>query len=263
MTRGMRGGPGPDHPTAPIHADVGLVAEHRHRAVYTPDPIRRRPGLGVFHRPACVIRQCLSDHWRSIDEFPPARFRGLFAQSSGTRPSRSARFSSSVFRCFGAATTVASTICPPMAMKLADRRRASKRRKSASIAGTPSSVARVGASRKFQIEFASGTRSASDSPRKRPGRQPILDQKFRPLIRQRMARLEDQDPEHKHVILGRPATLRAIRPRHGALQFGSEHLEIHQRVHPLEIDSLRREIPKSLLDVEKSRLAPHDPSPAE
>jgi hypothetical protein len=35
------------------------------------------------------------------------------------------------------------------------------------IAGTPSVCAVVSASRKFQIEFASGTRSASVSPRKR------------------------------------------------------------------------------------------------
>ena len=45
-----------------------------------------------------------------------ASFAGFAAQASGMRPSFSARFSSSVLRCFGAATTVASTICPPMAM---------------------------------------------------------------------------------------------------------------------------------------------------
>ena len=45
-----------------------------------------------------------------------ASFAGFRAQASGMRPSYSARFSSSVLRCFGAATTVASTICPPMAM---------------------------------------------------------------------------------------------------------------------------------------------------
>jgi len=44
---------------------------------------------------------------------------------------------------------------------------ASKRLNKASIAGTPSMSAILSASRKFQIEFASGTRSASVSPRKR------------------------------------------------------------------------------------------------
>ena len=100
---GVGGGPGADQPVAAVDADMVLVAEHRDGDVDALRAVRRRLGLGVFHRPARVavlLRQ----------------LGGLRAQASGMRPSFSARFSSSVLRCFGAATTVASTICPPMAM---------------------------------------------------------------------------------------------------------------------------------------------------
>ena len=76
-------------------------------------------------------------------------------------------FSASVLRCFGAATIVASMIWPPIARKPAFVSAASKRLNRTSIAGLPSIFARVSASRKVQIVFASGTLSASDNPRKR------------------------------------------------------------------------------------------------
>src|SRR6516165_2260281 len=46
---------------------------------------------------------------------------GLAFQSSGMRPSLIARFSSSVLRCLGAATSEASTICPPIAIRPTSR----------------------------------------------------------------------------------------------------------------------------------------------
>ena len=76
-------------------------------------------------------------------------------------------FSASLLRCLGVATIVASMICPPIARKPAFVSAASKRLNKTSIAGLPSIFARVSASRKFQIEFASGTLWASDNPRKR------------------------------------------------------------------------------------------------
>jgi hypothetical protein len=69
--------------------------------------------------------------------------------------------------CLGAATIEASMICPPMARNPAARSAASKRANSTSMAGLPSSVARVSASRKVQMVLASGTGSASPKPRKR------------------------------------------------------------------------------------------------
>jgi hypothetical protein len=40
------------------------------------------------------------------------------------------------------------------------------------------------------------------------------------------------------VIVGRPATLGAVAPRHGALQIRPKHLEIDDRVQPLEVVAL-------------------------
>jgi hypothetical protein len=59
------------------------------------------------------------------------------------QPSLIAFFSASVLRCFGAATIVASTICPPMARKPAGASAASKRLNRTSIAGLPSTIVRV------------------------------------------------------------------------------------------------------------------------
>ena len=47
---------------------------------------------------------------------------------------------------------------------------------------------------------------------------PSASPAFRPLIRQRMARLQDQDAEHQHVIIRRSAALGPIRPGYGALK---------------------------------------------
>src|ERR1700683_5429066 len=103
----------------------------------------------VFDRPACVA--VLLPH-----------LAGFFAHSNGMRPSLISRFSPSVLRCFGAATIVASMLWPPIARNPAAERRAAKRLNRTSIAGVP-----LSASRKVQIVFASGTVSASLSPRKR------------------------------------------------------------------------------------------------
>src|SRR5690606_12084990 len=54
-------------------------------------------------------------------------FAGLSFQASGILPALMSAFSSSVFLCFGAAMTVASTICPPMARYPALARCLSKR----------------------------------------------------------------------------------------------------------------------------------------
>jgi hypothetical protein len=81
---------------------------------------------------------------------------GLLAHSAGMRPSLMSRFSPSVLRCLGAATIVASMICPPLARKPAADSAPSKRANRTSIAGLPSSRARVSASRKVQIVLASG-----------------------------------------------------------------------------------------------------------
>jgi hypothetical protein len=85
---------------------------------------------------------------------------------------------------------------------------------------------------------------------------PVLDQIFRPLIGQRVARLQDQDLEHQRVIIGRAATLGPVDPRDGTLQFGPERLEIYQRTQPLQIVALGGDLSESLLDVKEPRLPP-------
>jgi hypothetical protein len=72
-----------------------------------------------------------------------------------------------------------------------------------------------------------------------------------------MARLEDQDPEHQHVIVGRSAAPGSIAPRHGALQIRPKHLEIDDRLHPFQVVAFGRKLLQTLVDIEKSRLAVH------
>jgi hypothetical protein len=79
------------------------------------------------------------------------------------------------------------------------------------IAGTSSMNARVCASRKSR----SSSRPARDrrvSAKKAHERQPVLDQIFGPLVRQRMARLQNQNPTHQDAAIGRAPTLDPVSP---------------------------------------------------
>jgi hypothetical protein len=67
-----------------------------------------------------------------------------------------------------------------------------------------------------------------------------------------VARLKDQDPEHQHVVIGWSTAQGAIRARHGPLEVWTEGFEVHQRVYPLEVVALRRNLTQPLLDVEQS-----------
>ena len=96
-------------------------------------------------------------------------------------------------------------------------------------------------------------------PEKAHEREPVLDEILGPLVRQRVAGLQDQDPEHQHVVVGRAAAPRPIRARHGLLELGPERLEIHQRVHPLKIVALRGQLPQPRVDVKQPRFPRHDP----
>ncbi len=76
-----------------------------------------------------------------------------------------------------------------------------------------------------------------------------------------MARLQDQNFEHEHVIERRAPALQAVGARHRPRQVGPEHFEVNDPVQPLKIIALRREIPQPFLNVEKSALTPHRPLP--
>jgi hypothetical protein len=92
-----------------------------------------------------------------------AAFAGSSGQiSSAVLPDLIASFSPSLLRCLGAATRVASTICPPLARYPDFERCLSKRANRLLIAR-----ACTRCSRKSQIVLASGTLSPRLSPRNR------------------------------------------------------------------------------------------------
>jgi hypothetical protein len=131
-----------------VDADMVLVAKGRDRDIGPLCAVLGRLGLPKLDRPTRIAVLL-------------AQFRGFgFPSLGGMQPSLIAFFLASVLRCFGAATIVASR-------KPAWASAASKRLNKISIAGLPSTIVRVSALRKFQIEFASGTQSASVSPRNR------------------------------------------------------------------------------------------------
>ena len=133
---------------------------------------------------------------------------------------------------------------PPIARKPALISAASKLLNTASIAGLPSIFARRLAERlakvpdRVRVRHALGQRQ----PKEAHERQPVLDQIFRSLVRRRMARLKDQNLEHQHMIVGRAATLGAVRPGNGALQIRPENLKIDDPLQPLQIVALGRKL---------------------
>ena len=91
--------------------------------------------------------------------------------------------------------------------------------------------------------------------------QPVLDQELGALVREAVARLQDQDLEHEDVIEGRATTTRAIGSRRGPLQVRPEQLEVHQPIQPLQRVALGRELPQALIEIEKPSLTPHPTTP--
>jgi hypothetical protein len=67
-----------------------------------------------------------------------------------------------------------------------------------------------------------------------PG-QPVAEVELGTLVGQVVLGLQDQDLEHQDVIERRPATPRAISPRHGPLELGPEQLELDHGGQSLEI----------------------------
>ena len=82
-----------------------------------------------------------------------------------------------------------------------------------------------------------------------PG-QPVAQVELGPLVTQAVLGLQDQDLEHQHVVERRPAALRPVGPRHGALELGPEQLEVDHGSQPLEVVALLRQPRQPLFDVE-------------
>ena len=110
--------------------------------------------------------------------------------------------------------------------------------------------------------LASGTGSARPRPEKAHEGEPILDQEFGALVREAVARLQDQDLEHEHVVErqgGHPLS-RATRGTAWA-RSGRNSSKSHQSIQPLQGVALGRELLQALIQIEEPDLTSHPPPP--
>ena len=92
-----------DEAEGSANRDAAFVAEAGDGDVDLRLAVRRWAAFGELQRPARTVSFCA------------ARAGSSGQISAATLPALIAAFSGSVLRCLGAATSVASTICPPMA----------------------------------------------------------------------------------------------------------------------------------------------------
>src|SRR5271166_5968089 len=102
-----------------------------------------------------------------------------------------------------------------------------------------------------------GNRPVQAQAQKAHERETVLDEVLGPLVRKIMTGLEDQYPEHEYMIEGWPAAFRPVLARHGLLKIGTERLEIHVPVQPLQIVAFRGKLSEPILNIEKARLPRH------
>ena len=88
-------------------------------------------------------------------------------------------------------------------------------------------------------------------------RQPVPDLELGRVVRQRVERLQDQDLEHQHRVIGRPAALRSIRPLQRARKPRPERLEVDQEPRASPAD---RRSPTDADSAHQDRRTPADPS---
>ena len=196
----------------PVDRDVRLVAERgTARAIGSTRSVR---ALGLER---CSVQRASTSLGRAL-----AGFWGQI--SAALRPSLACAFSSSVRRRRGAATRVASTICPPRG-----RWPAAVIARSSSANSSSSAPARISASRKSRSVLASGTASPGPSwSEPHPG-EAIAHEVLGRLERQPVQRLQHQHPELQHRVEARAPTLPARwRPKRRG-EGWADHLEVHPR----------------------------------
>ena len=88
-------------------------------------------------------------------------------------------------------------------------------------------------------------------------RQPVAELVLGLVVGQRVERLQHQDAEHQHRIVGRPAALGAVAAAERGLELGPEQLEVHHRRQPLQRVARRRQPLKPLIRVEEPALTRH------
>jgi hypothetical protein len=82
---------------------------------------------------------------------------------------------------------------------------------------------------------------AQSKPQKPHPGQPVAQVNYGTLVTEVVLRLQDQDLEHQDMIERRRPALGPVGPRHGALEFGPEQLEVNHRGQPLEVVALLRQ----------------------
>src|SRR5215213_9052439 len=120
-----------------------------------------------------------------------------------------------------------SMICPLMARNPAWRRAASKRANSTSMAGLSSIRARQRLAEgpdRVRIRH----RVAEPEPEEAHEGEPVLDQERGALVLEAIARLQDENLEHEHVIEERAAALGAVRARHRPDKIRPEQRDVHE-----------------------------------
>jgi hypothetical protein len=87
--------------------------------------------------------------------------------------------------------------------------------------------------------------------------------KFRLLIREAVERLQHQDAEHQHRIIGWTSTAATIRSRQRRIQHRAEDLEINHRREALQRIARRRQGRIPLVHIEEARLPCHSTASAD
>jgi hypothetical protein len=77
-----------------------------------------------------------------------------------------------------------------------------------------------------------------------------------------VARLQDENLEHEHMIEGRAAALGAVGSWHRSNEIRPEQLEVHDGAQPFELVAFGRELLQPFVDIEEPGLTTHATPPA-
>ena len=153
-------------------------------------------------------------------------------------------FSARVWRCFGAATSELSTICPD-------------------IADVPGGTDRIVEPPEQPVDGPGPGEPLPELPDRLRIRHPVAGiqtekpHERQPVVAQAVLRLDHQDLEHQHRVIRRTAATAAVRIRQRRLQVPPEQLEIHRRRIGLELIANVAQTLQALLSVKQARLHRH------
>ncbi len=87
--------------------------------------------------------------------------------------------------------------------------------------------------------------------------QPVADLKLRLVVGEIVKRLQHQNFEHQHRVIGRSAALGPIGPLQRFGERLAKELEIDHRTEPLQRVTTRAQLRQTLVQIEKPRLSRH------